>query len=81
MRRWAVYLFLCIWLLQLIPSTILSLVSGSGLDMGHLASFVQLVIALTVILPYWGKLQPNKNLNPTLECIEALRGKFRGGAG
>lgn len=65
MKKWGVYLFLGAWLLQLIPSTIFSLTSGSGLDMGHLSSFVQFVVSLAVILPYWGKLQPNEPPQPT----------------
>lgn len=57
MQRWGFYLLVAIWISQLLPALIYSVINDMSIT-GHLYSAIQLLIYLAVVLPYWKKLKP-----------------------
>ena len=67
--RWSLYLCAVAWLGQLLPSAILAVLSGRGIDSGHMMSFVSLLIYISLIKYSWPVLKPGGTWR---YCVGAL---------
>ncbi len=50
-KRWAAFLLVAVWLMQLVPSTVFFLLTSGQLHAGHFSSFVEL--SAVAALLYW----------------------------